>query len=91
MSQKERGKSSAVPARMLRKCGLNITDMKWFFGNIFRMPSLQEEFWKLWDVIVERGLVEKNETESSGDLFSADMFVDQIFEPIRATVQGMYR
>lgn len=67
-----------------------ITDMRWFFGNIFRAPALQEEFWKLWDIVVEHGLVAKNGLEP-GDLFSTDVFADQIFDPIRATVEGMCR
>ena len=67
-----------------------VTDTRWFFGNMFRVPALQEEFWKLWDIVVKHGLVEKNGLDSS-DLFSTDLFVDQLFEPIRATVKGMYR
>ena len=64
-----------------------ISDLKWFFGNIFRIPALQKEFWELWDIVIEHGLIEKNGS-NSGDLFSTDLFVDQIFDPIRATVQG---
>ena len=67
-----------------------VTDMKWFFGNMFRVPALQEEFWKLWDIVVKHRLVEKNGSEPT-DLFSTNLFVDQIFEPIRTTVKGMYR
>ena len=66
-----------------------ITDLKWFFGNIFRVPTLQLEFWKLWDIVMEHGLVEKNRSDSS-DLFATDLFVDQIFEPIRETVRGTF-
>mmetsp|Transcript_12754 Transcript_12754/g.27553 ORF Transcript_12754/g.27553 Transcript_12754/m.27553 type:complete len:304 (-) Transcript_12754:205-1116(-) len=64
-----------------------LTDLKWFFGNIFRAPALQEEFWKLWDIVVEHGLVRSNSSDS-GDLFSTDLFADDIFEPIRETVEA---
>ncbi|KAL7551435.1 hypothetical protein ACHAWF_014627 [Thalassiosira exigua] len=64
-----------------------LLDFKWFFGNIFYTPALQEEFWKLWDIVVEHGLVGTNRS-GSGDLFSMDLFADEIFEPIRETVEA---
>lgn len=64
-----------------------VSDTRWFFGMMFRIPALQKEFWNLVDIVVEHRLIEENVLDS-GDLFSADLFADQIFEPIRSTVSG---
>lgn len=67
------------------KGGPTVTDMRYDFANMFRIPALQKEFWNLWDIVLEHGLVENNGSDS-GDLFSTDLFAGQIFEPIRLTV-----
>lgn len=63
------------------------SNLRWFFSQLFHTPSLQSEFWALWDIVVEHRLVES--TSASGDLFSLDLLIDYLFEPQKQTAIGM--
>jgi hypothetical protein len=62
-------------------------NLRWFLSQLFHTPSLQSEFWVLWDIVVDHRLVES--TTASGDLFSLDLLIDQLFEPQKQTANGM--
>jgi len=68
----------------------NVWDMRHFFRHLFRAPSLQKEFWLLFDLVAEHGLVDDADRKSStseSDIFKFGDLIEMYFQKVRSAAE----
>lgn len=77
-----------------------VLDLYYLFRMLFRAPSLQKEFWDLWDLSVQHRLIDGDgptsataavtSSDSKEDLFGAGKMLDEMYKQVANFAQGTY-
>jgi len=65
--------------------GLSFWDARYFYRHLFRAPSLQKEFWLLFDLAVAHGVMDDangKSVESDNDLFNFGGLIDSYYKKV---------
>jgi len=70
--------------------GSTFWDMRRFYRHLFRAPSLQKEFWSLFDLVETHGLVDDADNENmeaDTDIFNFGGLIDEYFQKVQKSAE----